>query len=387
MTVHRVVDRFVAHGGPVCFRSLCEEVLSPATRYLVLDLDGTVFLDRNLGELLGWEISALRGYGLPTMDRLEHRRDGSRWLFDWSTPRGLARYLVTSARSWSRPGANYFLWSKLASRLPWLRRAGFRRFQADPVRSAQRGVQTTLMDQLDTVPADVVPLLLERIWRRHSADQVITEDDISWIRSTYPSTTVILSSASPEPVVRFAADRLGIEHAHGSTPSLINSGATKVQRLAEAFPASTDPDVETVGISDTAHGDDHCWTDHFTKVVDINSPAPFPLIAPELSPLREVHSATVLTRQEASERGSTPDYLDPRRRPLIAPRRCDLTRRDLLPAMKHLVDSFNAVTKSAERLTRPADVAFRLATLRESSRARFAYAGGASGATRARTPA
>lgn len=366
---HRVIDRFVVHGEPTCFRDLCREVLSTDTRYLVLDLDGTVLLDRNLGELLGWELSALRSYGLPTMDRLEHRRGGSRWLFDWGAPRELARYLAMSARSWSGPGAHYFIWSKLASRIPWLRRAGFRRFRADPVRSAQRGVQTTLMKQLDAVPADIVPVLMERIWRRHEIDQVITADDVRWVRETYPRTTIVLSSASPEPVVRFAAERLGIEHAHGSTPGQINSGPMKVRRLAQAFPTSTDPDVEIVGVSDTAHGDDHCWTEHFTKVVDVNSPAPFPLIAPERSPLREVHSATVLTRRELAERGSTPGYLDPRRKRSIAVERRELTQRDLLPAMKQLVDRFNAVSRSAERLTQPADVAFRLATLRESSRA------------------
>jgi hypothetical protein len=38
------VDRLVRHGEVATFRELCERVLTPNTRYLVLDLDRTTHL-------------------------------------------------------------------------------------------------------------------------------------------------------------------------------------------------------------------------------------------------------------------------------------------------------------------------------------------------------
>ena len=51
----RVVHRFVDHGAPLSFRELCARVLEEETDYLILDLDKTTHLGRNLGELLAWD--------------------------------------------------------------------------------------------------------------------------------------------------------------------------------------------------------------------------------------------------------------------------------------------------------------------------------------------
>ncbi|MBT8453762.1 MAG: hypothetical protein KJO40_17480 [Deltaproteobacteria bacterium] len=358
----------MAHGAPVTFRELCSEVLSNRTRYLVLDLDGTVHLNRNLGELLGWELGAYKSYGAQTIERLESRRRNARWLLHWREPRQLAAYLARAAKAWAVPGTHYFFWSKLASLSPWVRRVGFRKFHADPIRAVQRGVQTTLMDEIASVPAELLPTLMERVWRRHQDDQVIGADDIGWIRASFPKIEIVLSSASPKPVVAFAAERLGVEHAHWSTPDRINTGEAKIEALKRAFGTFGEPGVEVVGMSDTAHGEDHCWARYFAKVVDINSPAPFPLIAPVSSPLAEVHSAIVLSRRELERRMLDPSYLDPRRDPVKNPRRRELKHADLLGVLDDLLQGFNAIVCGAEQFANPADLAYRLAVLSESSR-------------------
>src|SRR5690606_792344 len=85
----------------------------------------------------------------------------------------------------------------------------------------------------------------------------------------------------------------------------------------ERYPDLCDEGVVTVGITDTGYGEDHCWAEFFSRVVDINSDTPFPPIAPAGSPLVEVHSASVLSRKERRLRAAgDPNYLDPRRRPM-----------------------------------------------------------------------
>ena len=368
----RCVGRFVAHGEPVSFRQLCRAVLGKQTRYLVLDLDGTIHLGRNLGELFGWEISAYKSYGSQTIARFEPRPRGGRWVWDWSEPHRIVSYLTRAARAWAVPGTHYFFWSKLGSHSRLIRRAGFRKFRADPICAVQRGVQTTLMDEVESTPKGVLPTLMERVWRRHLGDQVIGADDIRWIREAFPQVEIILSSASPKPVVSFAAERLGIEHAFWSTPARINSGKAKIETLMESFGDFCDPEVEVVGMSDTARGEDHCWAQYFTKVVDLNSPDPFPPIVPIDSPLAEVHSAVVLSRDELEHRAFDPSYLDPRRDPVKSPRHRELTSTDVFTYVGDLLQRINTLASGTEGGDYPAELAYRMAVLSESSRARLA---------------
>ena len=60
-----------------------------------------------------------------------------------------------------------------------------------------------------------------------------------------------------------------------------------------------------VGITDTGHGEDHCWRDHLTALVDLNSTTPFPPIV----------DAALLNAREAlgrrmAETGSVAKLLD-----------------------------------------------------------------------------
>jgi hypothetical protein len=81
-----------------------------------------------------------------------------------------------------------------------------------------------------------------------------------------------------------------------------------------------DADNEVIGISDTWHGEDHCWADHFTRVIDVNSTSPFPPLVVADSPLREIHSAQLLTQHERERRADgAQDYQDPRRAERLSP--------------------------------------------------------------------
>src|SRR5262249_36566580 len=108
----RVVDRFVVHGTPIPFRTLCERVVPRETRYLVLDLDRTLHLGRNMGELLGFEIGAYLAYGPEGLARIADRRTPGRLALDFREPWGAARYIALGAKMWAIPGLFYFVWAK-----------------------------------------------------------------------------------------------------------------------------------------------------------------------------------------------------------------------------------------------------------------------------------
>lgn len=365
----RLVDRLVHHGEVASFRALCERVLTPNTRYLVLDLDRTIHLGRDLGQDLGWELCAYEGYGREHFETIEVRSESGRFLLDWAHPRKTARYLTRSLRIWAYPGVYYGLWGKAAARIDWLRRRGFRHFVSDPVRAAQRVPQVTLLQHLETTPYPVLRKLAQQIWQRHAPDQVIDRDDLTWVRARWPGVQVVLSSASPKPTVEVAGEALGVDHIHYSTLDHINSGEAKIDRLRELCDRVGDPEVEIVGVSDTSRGEDHCWAEHFTRVVDVNSPTPFPAIVSSESPLREVHSAMLLTKHERARRAAgEPGYLDARREKLALPHsKLELTREDLERRLGWVLRRINALAAAPSQIT--GDIAYRLAVLQEASTA------------------
>jgi hypothetical protein len=196
---------------------------------------------------------------------------------------------------------------------------------------------------------------------------VIDRDDLSWVRLRWPQIEVVLSSASPKPTVEVAGEALGVDHFHYSTLDHINSGEGKIERLRELY-EGVNAEVEIVGISDTSRGEDHCWAEHFTRVVDINSPTPFPAIVSARSPLLEVHSATVLTKHERERRSAgDADYLDPRRTKLMPShgRPLELTGEDLERRLGWLLERVNALASAPGNIT--GDIAYRLALLQEAS--------------------
>ena len=354
------MNRLVRHGEVETFRELCARVLTPNTRYLVLDLDRTTHLGCDLGETLGWELCAYQGYGPEHFERMGGQLKSRKFVFDWDHPQSTARYLAQSAKIWAYPGVYYGFWGKAAARLDWLRRRGFRHFVADPIRAAQRVPQVTLLRHLQTTPEVVLRELAQRIWVRHEPDQVIDRDDLAWVRAQCPQIEVVLTSASPKPTVEVAGEALGVDHVHYSTLDQINSGEAKIERLGELCGCLGDPEIEIVGISD-------CWAQHFTRVVDINSPTPFPAIVSADSPLLEVHSATVLSKHErerraAGERG----YLDARRKKLAPTRtKLELTREDLERRLGRLLERVNSLASAPGQIS--GDIAYRLAMLQEAS--------------------
>ncbi len=324
----RVVDKLVLHGGCIDFRTLCERVVTEQTRYLVLDLDRTVYFAQNVGELLGWELCGWIGYGPEKYEILSARERKGRFLWGWTKyPFATANYLSLGVRWWAFPGLYYLLMGKVGYRLHRMRRWVYRRLGHEAIESVQRIPRTALMHHLTRVPYETAHMLAERVLERIEADQVITADDVRWLKERYPNLKVVISSASPRPAVAAVAERLGIDDylfsqveeqgGYPSSPSLLkrafllfqmprrispphpsehNAGRNKIRNLRRRYP---DFDrVETVGITDTGYGEDHTWAEYFTRVADINSADPFPPLVKAGSPVEEIHSACVLTRSE-----------------------------------------------------------------------------------------
>jgi len=366
----RVVDRFVDHGAPLSFRELCASVLEAQPDYLVLDLDKTTHLGRNLGELLAWELCAYEAYGESGTERPVRRWFGGRVLVEWSKPAQLVGYLGAGARRWALPGIHYLVWGKLASRIPSIRRLAYRRFGPNPTSAVQRGPQMVALTHLATADEPLLLKLAHRVWRRHAPDQVISREDLDWVRARCPGIEIILSSASPKPMLDVAVEELGADQASYSTAERINSGKAKIERLREICPRLFDPDVNAVGITDTSYGEDHCWTEHFACVVDINSPTPFPPIVPQASPARAVHSATVLTREEQRRRNNgDAGYLDARRKNQAPTEKVELDREALRNRLGDLLSEINRLAARSRALPQQWEVAHTLNRLIEASRA------------------
>jgi hypothetical protein len=352
----RPVDRFVHHGPPLDFRDLCLAAVPPSTRYLVFDLDRTLHLARNMGELLGWETAAYHSYGAEFLAAVEENRGPGRFLLAPSRPLATSKYLYRGIRGWTYPGLFYLLWGRIAGATAATRRMRARLFGEDAYLYIQTLPSLALLHDLEDMDLGQAEELATRVFRRQADDQVIDRSDIEWLRARCPGIQIILSSASPRPAVDAAAREMGIEAVqymenqvdggrysapfhmspvflHRKKPRRIsppsayrvNSGRVKVQRLIDAFPDILDS--ETVGITDTWHGDDNCWSEHFTRVVDVNSISPFPPLVAVDSPIREIHSAQILTRQERAQRakGDT-TYLSPtrKRKGLAMEAACDL---------------------------------------------------------------
>ncbi len=327
----RLVDRYTLHREPLDFRTLCARVLRPSTRYLLLDLDRTTHDGLNLGELLGWEIASYRYFGASVVSSDAPRLKG-RLLQDPAHPERTPGYLLDGARRWAFPGLSYLLWGKLAGKSDFLARWSYRKFGSEPIRAVQRLPQTALLHDLATLPKATLRELSLRVWELAKPMQVISRADLAWVRERCPGVRIILTSASPQPIVELAGEMLGVDGCEfsvtkdlgdryaspywvdrrfslstldrlaGPSEVRINSGHAKIERLLARYPDLLDEGVESVGISDTGYGEDHAWGQFLSVVVDVNSTAPFPPVVAYDSPLREVHSAKLLTIGQRGER-------------------------------------------------------------------------------------
>jgi hypothetical protein len=388
----RLVDSIWIAREPLAFRDLCERAVPPETRLLVLDLDRTLHLGRNMGELLGWEISAHRAYGPAYLSELEPRRGAGRFCLSARRPLGALRYLLGALRVWVPPGLFYLLWCKLAARIGLLRRRSYLRFGPEPVQAVQRVPQQVLFREMATLPEATVRELAARVFARHGADQTIERADLAWLRARCPGLRIVLSSASPREVVETAAAALGVDEVIGSTAARINGGRAKLAELRARFPELSAPGAVTVGVSDTGYGEDHSWTEAFAHVVDVNSSSPFPPIVAASSPLRAIFSAPLLTRAEKLARARGGRHLDPRRRrrrgagaaplelrapeleALLAPLRAAVERlaAELEARAGQVAGALDRVRGELDLADRPAaELSFALARALERSRARL----------------
>lgn len=372
----RVVGRFVDHGEPLSFRELCARVLGEDCRYLVLDLDKTTHLGRNLGELLAWELCAHEVYGESGTESPGRRWFGGRMLLDWSRPARVVRYVASGARRWALAGIHYLIWGKLASRIPWLRKLAYRRFGTEPTTVVQRRPQRVALAHLATADDVLLHTLARRVWARHAADQVISREDLDWVRTRCPGIKIILSSASPKAMLEVALQELGADRACYSTTERINSGKAKIEQLREIIPEMFYADVNVVAITDTGYGEDHCWAEHFARVVDINSPTPFAPIVTSASPAQEIHSAIVLTRDEQQQRrrNGDGDYLDPRRADRVPRARVDLDSEALGTLLTDQLVEINQLVARAATLPDSRHTAYTRTMLTEACRGLLAPA-------------
>ncbi len=340
----RLIERLVVHGGPIEFPALARELVTPRTRYLVLDLDRTVHFGRNLGELLGWEIAAYRGFGGERLQQVEPKRRPGRLLFHRDQLAGSLRYLWHGARTWAVPGLYYFFWGKLPAYSDRLRGLTFRRFGAEPVRIVQRVPQDTLLGLMHGVAQSTLRQLAEAVWDRHEPDQVIRREDLEELRALVPGLRIVITSASPSLVVEVARERLGADYAEGSEPGQINTGREKLIRLGQRFPDALDGATETIGFTDTGYGEDHCWSERFTRVADVNSDSPFSPFVKAESPIEEVHSAQLVTCEERRRRAAGVEaWADPRRRAAPSGGRREFSLAELTQLLGELAEQYEAL--------------------------------------------
>jgi hypothetical protein len=293
-------------------------------------------------------------------------------VLDAKRPLLLIRYLGAGAKRWALVGLEYLIWGKLASRIPWLRRLAYSRFGSHPTSTVQRRPQMVALAHLEGVDESVLQTLARRVWDRQSPDQVISREDLEWVRARAPGIRIILSSASPKAMLDVAVEELGADGATYSTVERINSGTAKIERLREFDPRIFNPGIKVLAMTDTSYGEDHCWVEHFDCVVDINSPTPFSAIVPEASPVQAVHSATVLTRKERLRRGQGEgEYLDSRRRWLEPKAMLVLDREALNALIGDLVSEVNRMIAAPNPLWRGWELAHALAERGAKSRDRL----------------
>jgi hypothetical protein len=234
----------------------------------------------------------------------------------------------------------------------------------------QRRPQTVALRHLATADESLLRDLGRNVWRRQAPDQVISREDLDWIRARCPEIEIILSSASPKAMLEVAVEELGADRASYSTEDRINSGKAKIEELRKICPRIFDSGVKVLAITDTSYGEDHCWREHFASVVDINSPTPFPPVVTDTSSTREVHSATVLTHEEQSRRNNgDASYLDPRRKRRAASEKVELDGTALRARLGDLLAEINGLVARKSSLLEDWEVAHELSQLTGESRA------------------
>jgi len=346
----KTVDKIFVYGDYLTSSQLLDNIVSSKTKYLVFDLDKTFHLGRNMGEMLGWELVAYATYGQKYLEINKSRTDKKRFHFLKNHPIQSLSYLIRGARLWAYPGLSYLFGVRMGMSKSFSRKIVYGLFGEEPVSIIQELPRTALMHHLTELPLKLSLEMMHFLWKRYSDDQVFFKSNIEELKKKYPKLKIIISSASPKPVLEKAKAFLGVddiiysstdEHEGQATspynlnrlfglyklPTRItsldnmnhNSSHNKMTNLLKKYPDFCDQNVETVGVTDTSYGEDHSWSGFFTKLADVNSPAPFSPIVDGDSPLKEIHSARVLTRSEKKKLDANQkDFLDPRRKTFIS---------------------------------------------------------------------
>jgi hypothetical protein len=370
----RCVDRLTVHQGPTTFSSLIPQLIPSDADFVVFDLDNTFHLQRNVGEMLGWDIVGREGWGERFYQLIADQDRPSRMVLDPSDIPGIARYLLNGAKTWALPGMIYGLWMKLIYGNRKLRRLAFLYFGAEPVKAVQQIPQGALLHQMSRYSLGQLRYWTKVLLHRIADDMVITPADIEQIREHAPNARLVISSASPQPVLEAAADYFGIDDViyseietldelissppllhwffnRDETPDRIaplqslqiNNSHAKVRKLAERYPQFST--ANTVGISDTDKGEDHAWSTLFRHLIDVNSNDPFPPIVDMDSPTETIDSVHLLSQYEQRQRRDDPEFLDPRRKFRPPEQTCSFSQQELNERLHSHVEEANALQK------------------------------------------
>ncbi|MBI9076905.1 MAG: hypothetical protein JEZ02_15970 [Desulfatibacillum sp.] len=327
----KIVDRYVIHGNPMDFRDLCGRIVRADTKYLVLDLDGTFHKGLNPGVMLGWDLCAYQAYGMDYLDSLDDKGRKGSFVLNWRDQAAQGRYAKNGAKQWLLPGVLYYSLARMGWKSSPVRKTLRQSLGPHAMDKMLALMRLSLMHQMAGIPLDDVYKLVRSLWKRHGDRQVIEPDDIQWLRHSFPNLKIIVSSASPRALLEIVREDFPvhdifateIETRNGITssphwmhrlfgnkqprriapPASLRQNAyyNKIKYLCLKYPDFPDPDVHTVGITDTKHGEDYPWSEYFKCVADINSHDPFSPLVSTASPLEEIHSAKIMTRQDKEE--------------------------------------------------------------------------------------
>ncbi len=299
----RLVDRYEVVGGAGRLAERIAEVIPSETDFIVLDLDRTVHRDVTIGEQLGWEMVADRSGSGGGNERLTP-------IISLRHPLGTSCNLAKAVVRWGPAGLVYAATVRAGERWPNWGRTLTSGLGVGYVDRIQGLMRTILMMNSAGYTKESLRRLAARAWHRWKPNQVVDRDVIVAIRAHCPRLKgVVLSSASTEPTVSYAAEELGVDGYIASTvdayedsrgevlsapvgapawslrrrprffsrPGAVvhNSAANKISFLRMQFPEIFDRGAVSIGITDNSYSEDSTWPDHFSQVVALNSRHPF----------------------------------------------------------------------------------------------------------------
>ena len=181
----RVVDRVLIGKRDLTGVELLHYVVDNKTKYLVLDLDKTVHRNRNIGELLAWELNAFECYGKYYKKLNQGQYRSKKIVLFWRHPLLLLKYVCRAVNLWLIPGLYYLILAKWFMNFSITRKWVYKHFGPDPIALIQEYPRLILQYEISRYPKSLVLQLTRNIWQRFSGDQVFLKQDIDKLRQRF----------------------------------------------------------------------------------------------------------------------------------------------------------------------------------------------------------